>query len=405
MRTASTIAILLGITMLWVGPSAAATIYVDKDGRGGSCSDSRDRATARNISTPVCSVPRALAIALDGDTVLVRAGTYTFTSTAFITRSNFTLKAYPGETPVLDFTNARNTDGSDTRGLYIHQGTNVTIEGLEITGAPAEGIQIWSNATRILYNHIHHCGVQGDASGTAQDCIDTDADDVLIEGNRIHDSGSHNVYVTGNRITIRNNLIYGIVAPLGRNARNIKIATGGSGGSGDNVVISHNVLGNYNPPGASYGYNNVVLDPQDVARVGTVTMVNNVMFGSASTPVLVYNDASVVGPVTIRNNIFAGNGGGNCVNVNGSCSGLPSKYTVQGNLSFSGSSSIGFGNLSGFDFSPVSGSPMIDAALPGYADWDYLQRRRPVGPASDIGAHEFGAAVDTMSPAAIRDLR
>lgn len=405
MRAASTIATLMGFTLLWVGTSAAATIYVDKDGRGGSCSDSRDRATARNSSTPVCTVPRALAIALDGDTVLVRGGTYTFTSTTFITRSNFTLKAYPGEMPVLDFTNVRNSNGSDNRGLYIHQGSNVTVEGFEITGAPAEGIQIWSNGTKILRNHIHHCGVLGDASGTAQDCIDSDANDVLIEGNRIHDSGSHNVYVTGNRITIRNNLIYGIVAPLGRNARNIKIATGGSGGSADNVVISHNVLGHYNLPGTTYGYNNVVLDPQDVARVGTVTMVNNVMFGSAGTPVMVYNDPGVVGPVTIRNNIFAGNAGGNCVEVNGSCTGLPSKYVVQGNLPFSSSASIGFTNLGAFDFLPVAGSPLIDAALAGFADLDYLQRPRPVGVASDIGAYEFSAGVDTTAPAAIRDLR
>lgn len=405
MPATSKITILLALTMLWAGHSAAATLYVDKDGRGGSCSDSRDRTAAQNIATPLCSVPRALAIALNGDTVLVRGATYTFTSTLFITRSNFTLKAYPGETPVLDFTNARNGDGSDTRGLYIHQGSNVTIEGLEITGAPAEGIQIWSNGTRILRNHIHHCGVQGDAGGTAQDCIDTDADDVLIEGNRIHDSGSHNVYVTGNRITIRNNLIYGIVAPLGRNARNIKIATAGSGGSAADVVISHNVLGNYNPPGTTYGYNNVVLDPQDVARVGSVTMVNNVMFGSAGGPVLVYNDAAVNGPVTIRNNIFAGNGGGNCVDVNGSCTGLPTKYTVQGNLTYSSSSSIGLQNLSAFDFYPMSGSPMIDAALAGFASVDYLLRPRPAGSAPDIGAYEFATGPDIWPPAAIRDLR
>jgi hypothetical protein len=120
---------------------------------------------------------------------------------------------------------------------------------------------------------------------------------------------------------------------------------------------------------------------------------------------MVYNDAAVTGPVTIRNNIFAGNGGGNCVEVNGSCSGLPSKYTVQGNLPFSSSSSIGFKNLSAFDFLPVSGSPMIDAALAGYAVQDYLQRPRPVGAASDIGAYEFVGAFDTMPPAAILDLR
>lgn len=406
MKTTSTLTILLALTTLGVGRAGGATLYVDQNGRGGSCNDSRDRAAAQNISTPLCTIQRALAIALNGDTVLVRAGTYTFTRTAHVTRSNFTLKAFPNEIPVLDFSNVRNTDGSDNRGLYISGGTNVTIEGLEITGAPSECVQIWSDGTKILRNHIYNCGVQGDVNGAAQDCIDTDGDDVLIEGNRIHDSGSHNIYITGNRVTIRNNLIYKILAPVGRNARNLKIATGGSGGSADNLLISHNVLGHYNPPGATYGYNNVVFDPQDVARVGTVTMVNNVMFGSSSGPVLVYNDPAVIGPITIRNNVFAGNGGGNCVNVNGSCSGLPSKYVVQGNLSFSSSASIGFANLSAFDFFPVSASPLIDAALSGYASLDFLQLPRPIGSASDIGAYEFRTSLlDIVPPAVIQDLR
>jgi hypothetical protein len=35
-------------------------------------------------------------------------------------------------------------------------------------------VQNWSARTRILGNHIHHCGISGDINGVAQDCIDTD---------------------------------------------------------------------------------------------------------------------------------------------------------------------------------------------------------------------------------------
>lgn len=147
--------------------------------------------------------------------------------------------------------------------------------------------------------------------------------------------------MTGSGVTIRNNLIYGVVAPFAKKSgRNIKVATGGEGGGASDLTIAHNILGE------SHSTTSIAFDPQDVARVGAGTIVNNVLYGNELNAMDVYNDPAVIGPVVVRNNVFAGNGW-NCVTLElETCSALPSKYEGEGNLSFDDVADVGFLDLS-----------------------------------------------------------
>jgi hypothetical protein len=89
-------ALLLGAG-LWASAAEARRIYVDQNGVGGTCSETRDWATAQNPATPVCSIEKGITLAQTGDTVMVRGGRYLRSGPLGINKSNFALMAYPGE--------------------------------------------------------------------------------------------------------------------------------------------------------------------------------------------------------------------------------------------------------------------------------------------------------------------
>src|SRR5580765_3606601 len=77
-----------------------------------------------SIGAPFGTFSKAISSAAAGDTILVRGGTYGISSTVSISTSKngtaanpFTMAAYPGETPVLDF--HTQTIGSSARGISL----------------------------------------------------------------------------------------------------------------------------------------------------------------------------------------------------------------------------------------------------------------------------------------------
>ena len=374
----------------------AARIYVDKYVVGGTCSDSRDRATAMSKSTPVCTIERGMALALAGDTVMVRAGTYARTTTLGIGKANFTLMAYPGELVKLDFAGM-------TAGNGINFGADgVTLEGFEITNAAEEGVSTWFTKNNTIRKcHIHHCGLtSGVVSGKYQNGIAAYGQYITIERNWIHDTGSHNVYVYGDHITIRNNVIYRTIGTLDHGYYGLQIGTPGAACT--NITVAHNVFAeSINRSSIVFYANNAV--------VSNVAIVNNIMIKNPYSPVYVYDDiGSTFTNIQIKNNVFSENGSGNCVYFTSGrgCSTPPSAFSVSGNQSFSAASSIGFRDLANHDYFPVAGSSLIDRGLSGYATNDYSGASRPQGAAVDIGPFEAGTAgtADLVRPAAIRDL-
>lgn len=113
----------------------AATYYVATTG-----SDS----SAGTLAAPFASLTYAQSVATAGDTIYVRGGTYTsFTIAASDSNYNYvhqfnkslTWSAYPGETPIFDFSNV--PTNLRTAAFYITgSGVSVTIKGFVVTGVP-----------------------------------------------------------------------------------------------------------------------------------------------------------------------------------------------------------------------------------------------------------------------------
>jgi len=356
---------------------AGARIYVDQNGVGGKCDENRDWATAQHSATPVCSIEKGMALAQTGDTVYVRGGRYLRSKPLGIGKSNIALKAYPGEHVLLDFSAA-------TTGNGINYGANgVLLEGFEIANVPEECVSCWnSNDLVIRRNHIHHCGLIK-VGGKYQNAIASYGNNVVIEQNIVHDTGSHCMYLTGDHIMVRNNVIYRTIAPEGRGSYGIQFGTGES--SVTNSAIVNNLISE------SVNRSAIVLYAPK-ATISNVVIANNVLMNNAMNPIYVYNDikSTTFGPVQIRNNVFAENAGGNCVYFTDtkSCDTTPSMFTVSGNLTFGNSSALRFRDLAKRDYYPMGGSPLLKAGVPGYASTDYLGTPRPQRTAPDIGPFE-----------------
>lgn len=132
--------VLLFLVVLLGAPAARAqkTVYVAPDGSLQGTGE---------IDSPLSSIATALVLVAPGDTVYVRGGTYTSRAAVRLDRSGaegarIQIWAYPGETPVFDFTGAPR--GFDIRGSYLH------IKGLVAEKANDNGFYV----KRASYNII-----------------------------------------------------------------------------------------------------------------------------------------------------------------------------------------------------------------------------------------------------------
>ncbi|MCS7336754.1 MAG: right-handed parallel beta-helix repeat-containing protein [Verrucomicrobiae bacterium] len=116
-------------------------------------------------AAPFYSLSKAVALARPGDVIYMRGGTYLYTSTIVIDRpgaptNRIKLFAYPGERPVLNFSNQ--PYGSANRGILIT--TNAWywhIKGLEICYAGDNGMKIEGSHIRVEQCVFHHNGDSG----------------------------------------------------------------------------------------------------------------------------------------------------------------------------------------------------------------------------------------------------
>src|SRR3954452_13979849 len=81
-------------------PASAATYYVATTGS--------DSSTTGSQAAPYATIPKAIGKAVAGDSIFVRGGTYSISSTISIAKAGsaanpYTLQAFAGEIPVLDF--------------------------------------------------------------------------------------------------------------------------------------------------------------------------------------------------------------------------------------------------------------------------------------------------------------
>jgi hypothetical protein len=129
------------------------TYYVATDGN--------NSATGLDINLPLATISMAMTKIVPGDTIYVRGGTFvctaqiTISSNGIDTLMRSCLLAYPGERPLLDFSSmgtprvSGSADGIRLTGKYWY------IKGLDIKGAPHNGIQINGGS----YNIIEFCSM------------------------------------------------------------------------------------------------------------------------------------------------------------------------------------------------------------------------------------------------------
>lgn len=168
--------IAVAVSMFVVASGAsAATYYVSPTG-----SDT----AAGTLAAPWKSIAKAQAVAVAGDTVYFRGGTYAYTAgvntcistTSTVNAINLSKSgasgnpirywAYPNETPVFDFSPMK--DNCRVKGFNVTAGW-LHLRGLEVTGAPQqagnydnnESWGIWNSGSNNIYELInthHHMG-------------------------------------------------------------------------------------------------------------------------------------------------------------------------------------------------------------------------------------------------------
>jgi hypothetical protein len=147
----------------------AGAIYVDTDGVGGKCADTRTAQQARSDRTPLCTLEKAARVAPARAVVVVRAGRYGRVALDGVRRrSPVVLRSYPGEAVQL------------SGGVTIARSTNLRLRGFRIRSAETASSIVASSDIELSHNDISGEGI-----------VVRNARRVTIADNRIHDLVRH----------------------------------------------------------------------------------------------------------------------------------------------------------------------------------------------------------------------
>ncbi len=181
------------------GPSSQCTWYVATNGSSsgdGSFSSPWSLTTIAGGVPEFDGNPPPPAVIHPGDTICLRGGTYTSTSSTVFFRTTLagtpgnqiTIKSYPGERATVDA--ASPALGNTRNEIFMIEGPYITLRDLEITDswpnrtdARPGGIQIAQGGigVKLINNVIHDTGDGIDHNGPAQDCE--------VYGNLVYNAG------------------------------------------------------------------------------------------------------------------------------------------------------------------------------------------------------------------------
>jgi hypothetical protein len=401
-------------------PAQAATYYVATTG-----SEANDCTAAQNSSTPKLRISSGVACATTaGDTVYVRAGTYTntadridsadYTVASGSSGNHITIRAYPSETVTI-----QPPDGKHAVRLTVGSPSYITIgyfilDGINQTAVPASGGPALVYMSTAVHNVIIEWNEIKDNSANGIEVSNNNgaAYGNTIQSNTIHGNGRLNetntgygIYTTTGDTTIVGNVIYG--------NNGYGVHHNPSSG-GDNVVISGNTLYGNAVHGVNMG-NGTTSTAILVARGANALVYNNLVYENQAGIVVYYNSSGAgvynntvvnntndgiwaqgyASTPTFRNNISYLNGGNNYMDYgdDGVCGGMCSA-TEDHNLFGTDPSFVDAGSD---NYALQSGSVARDAGTTVAAvTIDYLGVSRPQNGVYDIGAYEFSV---TTAPA------
>jgi hypothetical protein len=363
--------------MLSATGSAAATLYVDV--KNASCSDAATYAAAQSQATPLCGPAAAAAMVLPGDTVQLKAGTYTLSGRVNLSRSGtaaqpITVEPF-GDGPAV-LSGPHSDAGLNGPCVYV-TGNYVIVQGLELTGSQGQGVYVSATHVGLRGLRIHDTDDDGVYVGGV-------SSDVIVEGNislRNGVAGSgHSFSATGARIVFRNNV----------GSRSADQVFQLYPACNDCDVYNNLAHGSVNSNGFVIG------GLLGVSVNANVRLFNNISLGNADTAIEIYQNGD--GGVLLSNNLeFANPGGGLHI------SGAPSDYTVLVPMV---TADPKLADVDAGNWHLLPGSPAIDTGSATLAPpTDFEGDVRPFGAGFDIGPDEFtdGGAAEGGPDAGLPD--
>ena len=133
------------------------------------------------LTSPFKTIAKAVSVVQAGETIYVRGGTYSLTATITMGKSGtenarISLLTYPGEKPVLDFSNQ--TLSTSNRGVVL-TGSYWHIKGFDITGAGDNGMLISGGNNNIIelcnFYRNRDSGLQIDNGASGNTIINCDS--------------------------------------------------------------------------------------------------------------------------------------------------------------------------------------------------------------------------------------
>lgn len=384
------------LSLLLVAQAEATTFYVSLTTNSPPGNDANTCTQAQSTSTPKATFASAVTCLTPGDTLQIRAGTYTeklVSGSGGIPGGTswavpVTLSAYPGETVTIA------SNEATWPCLY----TSGTKSYIIFSGLVFDGVNLDSSQSVIFIDDTsHHIRIQdsevkrGPTNGIY---IAYAPYNIEILRNVVHDNGTtnlgHGIYVQGDTNTIDGNEFYS-------NAK-FGVQVYGDAGSPDNNIVRNNKVHNNSVAAGAWGeivlssgnanlaYNNLVYGSPDgngiIVGFNTTTnteVYNNTVYNNALTGIRIDPTAPVPTGTIVKNNIFYQNG----TNYENYGTG-----TVENNNLRDGTNPQ-FVDAAGGNFRLRYDSPALDygVTLAGVPT-DYLSTARPQGGAYDAGAYE-----------------
>jgi hypothetical protein len=417
-RVLAAAVLMIGLASGRAGAAPLRTFYVDPAGNDGA---------AGSNTQPWRTLQKAANTVRAGDLVIVRAGRYAglYLTASGTATDPITFHGEPGA--IVDTQNPTTQDGINLEGASY-----VIVEGFTVTGVPRAGIR------SVVNHHVIIRGNTGDLNGR-WGILTGFSDDILIENNVMSRSqAEHGIYVSnsGDRPVIRKNVVFGNRA--NGIHMNGDVSQGGDGiisgalvedntifdnglggGSGincdgvqsslfrNNLLYSNHASGIslYQIDAAQPARDNQVLNNTIVMASDARWAINiqNASTGNVLRNNILFNQQSFRGSVAISADSLPGFvSDANVVMDRFSIDGGDTRIGVAAWRAATGqdqSSLIAvpaalFVNFAGNDYHLSATSPARDAGVTLATVADDLEGApRPQGPASDIGAYEFPAAV------------
>lgn len=279
---------------------------------------------------------------------------------------------------------------TDSEFVWSNKGDYVDIEGFDLSGDTVAriGVLNWASSVRVMNNRVHDIPAPGCTSagggGIDHASYTSTSNDTL--GNWVYNIGDyshpcprvHGIYHSMTGGMIANNVVYRAQAwgiSLGHYAKQ--------------VTISSNTIFNN-------AYGGIVVSAPSDGSQGTadyVNVTNNIVYSNGLVPGASGYGIREYGKTGTHNlylnNLVYNNGPGNWLLQNGNTS----SGTVTADPKFVNYQGDGSG-----DYHLKAGSPAIDAGTrQGAPAVDFQGGARPVGPAFDIGAYEWGSSPQSTS--------